>query len=210
MAANGRPTTEDFNSDGTYIASECSSSGTEQSQTPPEDLERAEIDPSSSQALPSDTALDAFGEEDHSCSEIAEPSMEVPLPEDSAVAFAAESQPETAVKMKELPAAEQKSETVLGQNECADPQIILCQDLLQDLTGSQADSMIGYLGQIRSADCSQPAATFSLSDYSCCGSVDRAYAMLWNDLNESLTQLKRQGVIQVNCVLQDQQLCILK
>lgn len=203
-------TTEDFNSDGTHVPSECSSSRTEQPQTPLEDLEIVEINTPSSPALPDDTVPDAFREEDHSCSEIAESSTEIPLPEDHEAAFAAESQPETADKTKELSAAEQRSETILEQDECADPQIVLSQGLLQDLTGPQADSMIGYLGQIRSAGCSQPAVTFPISDYSCCGSEDQAYAMLWNDLNESLAQLKQQGVIQVNCVLQDQQLCILK
>ena len=203
-------TTEDFNSDGTYVASECNSSRTEQPQTPLEDLEIVGINTPSSQALPDDTIPDAFREEDHSCSEIAGYSTETPLPEDSAATFASESQPKTADKMKELPAAEQRSETVPGQDECANPQIVLSQNLLQDLAGPQADSMIGYLGQIRSADCSQLAATFSLSDYSCCGSEDQAYAMLWNDLNESLTRLKQQGVVQVNCVLQGQQLCVLK
>ena len=70
------------------------------------------------------------------------------------------------------------------------------------LATNQADSMMGHAGMERSSACTQPAASFVLTDYAA-ETEDESYCLLWEAMNAEFEQLGAQGCTTSNCVFTD-------
>ena len=68
------------------------------------------------------------------------------------------------------------------------------------LATNQADSMMGHAGMERSSACTQPAASFVLTDYAA-ETEDESYCLLWEAMNAEFEQLGAQGCTAANCAL---------
>ena len=75
------------------------------------------------------------------------------------------------------------------------------------LATNQADSMMGHAGMERSDACTQPAASFALSDYAA-GTEDESYCLLWEAMNAAFEQLGAQGYLAARCVYADDTLMV--
>ena len=72
---------------------------------------------------------------------------------------------------------------------------------------NQADSMMGHAGMERSDACTQPAASFALSDYAA-ETEDESYCLLWEAMNAAFEQLGAQGYPAARCVYADNTLMV--
>ena len=70
------------------------------------------------------------------------------------------------------------------------------------LATNQADSMMGHAGMERSGACTQPAASFALSDYAA-ETEDESYCLLWEAMNAAFEQLGAQGYLAARCAYAD-------
>ena len=70
------------------------------------------------------------------------------------------------------------------------------------LATNQADSMMGHAGMERSDACTQPAASFALSDYAA-ETEDESYCLLWEAMNAAFEQLGAQGYSAARCACAD-------
>ena len=70
------------------------------------------------------------------------------------------------------------------------------------LATNQADSMMGHAGMKRSDACTQPAASFVLSDYAA-ETEDESYCLLWEAMNAAFQQLGAQGYSAARCACAD-------
>ena len=77
------------------------------------------------------------------------------------------------------------------------------------LATNQADSMMGHAGMERSGACTQPAASFALSDYAA-ETEDESYCLLWEAMNAAFEQLGAQGCTAVNCVFTDGMIILMR
>ena len=75
------------------------------------------------------------------------------------------------------------------------------------LATNQADSMMGHAGMERSGACTQPAASFALSDYAA-ETEDESYCLLWEAMNAAFEQLGAQGYPAARCVYADDTLMV--
>ena len=75
------------------------------------------------------------------------------------------------------------------------------------LATNQADSMMGHAGMERSDACTQPAASFVLSDYAA-ETEDESYCLLWEAMNAAFEQLGAQGYPAARCVYADDTLMV--
>ena len=75
------------------------------------------------------------------------------------------------------------------------------------LASNQADSMMGHAGMERSDACTQPAASFALSDYAA-ETEDESYCLLWEAMNAAFEQLGAQGYLAARCVYADDTLMV--
>ena len=75
------------------------------------------------------------------------------------------------------------------------------------LATNQADSMMGHAGMERSDACTQPAASFALSDYAA-ETEDESYCLLWEAMNAAFEQLGAQGYPAARCVYADNTLMV--
>ena len=75
------------------------------------------------------------------------------------------------------------------------------------LATNQADSMMGHAGMERSDACTQPAASFALSDYAA-ETEDESYCLLWEAMNAEFEQLGAQGYPAARCVYADDTLMV--
>ena len=75
------------------------------------------------------------------------------------------------------------------------------------LATNQADSMMGHAGMERSDACTQPAASFALSDYAA-ETEDESYCLLWEAMNAAFEQLGAQGYLAARCVYADDTLMV--
>ena len=67
--------------------------------------------------------------------------------------------------------------------------------------------MMGHAGMERSDACTQPAASFALSDYAA-GTEDESYCLLWEAMNAAFEQLGAQGYLAARCVYADDTLMV--
>ena len=70
------------------------------------------------------------------------------------------------------------------------------------LATNQADSMMGHAGMERSDACTQPAASFVLTDYAA-ETEDESYCLLWEAMNAAFQQLGAQGYSAARCACAD-------
>ena len=70
------------------------------------------------------------------------------------------------------------------------------------LATNQADSMMGHAGMERSSACTQPAASFVLTDYAA-ETEDESYCLLWEAMNAEFEQLGAQGYPAARCACAD-------
>ena len=77
------------------------------------------------------------------------------------------------------------------------------------LATNQADSMMGHAGMERSDACTQPAASFALSDYAA-ETEDESYCLLWEAMNAEFEQLGAQGCTAANCVFTDGMIILMR
>ena len=70
------------------------------------------------------------------------------------------------------------------------------------LATNQADSMMGHAGMERSSACTQPAASFVLTDYAA-ETEDESYCLLWEAMNAAFQQLGAQGYSAARCACAD-------
>ena len=75
------------------------------------------------------------------------------------------------------------------------------------LATNQADSMMGHAGMERSSACTQPAASFVLTDYAA-ETEDESYCLLWEAMNAAFEQLGAQGYLAARCVYADDTLMV--
>ena len=75
------------------------------------------------------------------------------------------------------------------------------------LATNQADSMMGHAGMERSDACTQPAASFALSDYAA-ETEDESYCLLWEAMNAAFEQLGAQRYPAARCVYADDTLMV--
>ena len=75
------------------------------------------------------------------------------------------------------------------------------------LATNQADSMMGHAGMRRSDACTQPAASFVLSDYAA-ETEDESYCLLWEAMNAVFEQLGTQGYMAARCIYTDDTLMV--
>ena len=77
------------------------------------------------------------------------------------------------------------------------------------LATNQADSMMGHAGMERSSACTQPAASFVLTDYAA-ETEDESYCLLWEAMNAAFEQLGAQGCTAANCVFTDGMIILMR
>ena len=77
------------------------------------------------------------------------------------------------------------------------------------LATNQADSMMGHAGMRRSDACTQPAASFVLTDYAA-ETEDESYCLLWEAMNAEFEQLGAQGCTTANCVFTDGMIILMR
>ena len=77
------------------------------------------------------------------------------------------------------------------------------------LATNQADSMMGHAGMERSGACTQPAASFALSDYAA-ETEDESYCLLWEAMNAAFEQLGAQRCTAANCVFTDGMIILMR
>ena len=77
------------------------------------------------------------------------------------------------------------------------------------LATNQADSMMGHAGMERSSACTQPAASFVLTDYAA-ETEDESYCLLWEAMNAEFEQLGAQGCTAANCVFTDGMIILMR
>ena len=70
------------------------------------------------------------------------------------------------------------------------------------LATNQADSMMGHAGMERSSACTQPAASFVLTDYAA-ETEDESSCLLWEAMNAAFQQLGAQGYSAARCACAD-------
>ena len=165
-----------------------SSNSTEDESTDPESGSNAE-DESDSVPQPESGSMPV--ESDSSISEDSEAETGSSLPvSESAVSDETESatDSETAVDAQSVPVTVSEEYALL-------------------LAGNQADSMMGHAGMERSDACTQPAASFALSDYAA-GTEDESYCLLWEAMNAAFEQLGAQGYLAARCVYADDTLMV--
>ena len=165
-----------------------SSNSTEDESTDPESGSNAE-DESDSVPQPESGSMPV--ESDSSISEDSEAETGSSLPvSESAVSDETESatDSETAVDAQSVPVTVSEEYALL-------------------LAANQADSMMGHAGMERSDACTQPAASFALSDYAA-GTEDESYCLLWEAMNAAFEQLGAQGYPAARCVYADNTLMV--
>ena len=165
-----------------------SSNSTEDESTDPESGSNAENE---SDSVPQPESGSMPVESDSSISEDSEAETGSSLPvSESAVSDETESatDSETAVDAQSVPVTVSEEYALL-------------------LAANQADSMMGHAGMERSDACTQPAASFALSDYAA-GTEDESYCLLWEAMNAAFEQLGAQGYLAARCVYADDTLMV--
>ena len=165
-----------------------SSNSTEDESTDPESGSNAE-DESDSVPQPESGSMPV--ESDSSISEDSEAETGSSLPvSESAVSDETESatDSETAVDAQSVPVTVSEEYAIL-------------------LATNQADSMMGHAGMKRSDACTQPAASFVLSDYAA-ETEDESYCLLWEAMNAVFEQLGTQGYMAARCIYTDDTLMV--
>ena len=146
-------------------------------------------------------------ESDSSISEDSEAENGGTLPvSESTVSDETESVPDSETTESDANAEDSSGVTAATADEQTIP-VTVSEEYALLLATNQADSMMGHAGMERSDACTQPAASFALSDYAA-ETEDESYCLLWEAMNAAFEQLGAQGYPAARCVYADNTLMV--
>ena len=186
--------------DESSVSSSCS---TADESTEPESGSNAE-DGSDSVSQPESDSMPV--ESDSSTSEGSETETSSSLPVSDSMTSAemdADSEPASGSETAESDANGEASSDVMeaAADERTVP-VTVSEEYAVLLATNQADSMMGHAGMERSSACTQPAASFVLTDYAA-ETEDESYCLLWEAMNAAFEQLGAQGYLAARCAYAD-------
>ena len=185
-----------------------SSNSTADESTAPESDSNAE-DGSDSVPQPESDSMPV--KPDSSISEDSEAENGGTLPvSESTVSDETESVPDSETAESDADAKDEDSSSVTEA--AADAQTVpvtVSEEYALLLATNQADSMMGHAGMERSSACTQPAASFVLTDYAA-ETEDESYCLLWEAMNAEFEQLGAQGCTAANCVFTDGMIILMR
>ncbi len=130
----------------------------------------------------------------------AETSSSLPVSE-STVSDETESVPDSETTESDANAEDLSGVTAATADEQPVP-VTVSEEYAVLLATNQADSMMGHAGMERSSACTQPAASFVLTDYAA-ETEDESYCLLWEAMNAAFQQLGAQGYSAARCACAD-------
>ena len=104
----------------------------------------------------------------------------MPVESDSSISEGSETETSNSLPVSES-AVSDETESATGSETAADEQTVpvtVSEEYALLLATNQADSMMGHAGMERSSACTQPAASFVLTDYAA-ETEDESYCLLW-------------------------------
>lgn len=183
-----------------------SSSSTEVESTAPESGSNAE-DESDSVPQPESGSMPV--ESDSSISDGSEAEIGSLLPvSESTISDETESAADSETAESNANAEDSSGVTAATADEQSIP-VTVSEEYALLLATNQADSMMGHAGMERSGACTQPAASFALSDYAA-ETEDESYCLLWEAMNAAFEQLGAQGCTAANCVFTDGMIILMR
>lgn len=183
-----------------------SSGSTADESTEPESGSNAE-DGSDSVPQPESDSMPV--ESDSSISEDSEAENGGTLPvSESTVSDETESVPDSETTESDANAEDLSGVTAATADEQTVP-VTVSEEYAILLATNQADSMMGHAGMKRSDACTQPAASFVLTDYAA-ETEDESYCLLWEAMNAEFEQLGAQGCTAANCVFTDGMIILMR
>lgn len=134
-----------------------------------------------------------------------------PVEYDSSISEDLETETGSSLPVSES-AVPDETESATGSETAADEQsvpVTVSEEYALLLATNQADSMMGHAGMERSDACTQPAASFALSDYAA-ETEDESYCLLWEAMNAAFEQLGAQRCTAANCVFTDGMIILMR
>ena len=187
-----------------------SSNSTEDENTEPESKSNAE-DGSDSVPQPESDSMPVESDSSTSVGSKAETGSSLPASDSmTSDEMDADSEPASGSETAESDANAEDSSGVTAAT--ADEQsvpVTVSEEYALLLATNQADSMMGHAGMERSGACTQPAASFALSDYAA-ETEDESYCLLWEAMNAAFEQLGAQGCTAANCVFTDGMIILMR
>ena len=138
-------------------------------------------------------------------------SSSTPVEYDSSISEDSETETGSSLPVSES-AVPDETESATGSETAVDEQsvpVTVSEEYALLLATNQADSMMGHAGMERSDACTQPAASFALSDYAA-ETEDESYCLLWEAMNAEFEQLGAQGCTAANCVFTDGMIILMR
>ena len=176
-----------------------SSGSTADESTAPESGSNAE---DGSDSVPQSESGSMPVESDSSISENSEAENGGTLPvSESTVSDETESVPDSETTESDANAEDLSGVTAATADEQTVP-VTVSEEYAILLATNQADSMMGHAGMERSSACTQPAASFVLTDYAA-ETEDESYCLLWEAMNAAFQQLGAQGYSAARCACAD-------
>ena len=130
---------------------------------------------------------------------------------DSSISDGSEAETGSSLPVSESTVSDE-TESATGSETAADEQTVpvtVSEEYAILLATNQADSMMGHAGMERSDACTQPAASFALTDYAA-ETEDESYCLLWEAMNAAFEQLGAQGCTAANCVFTDGMIILMR
>ena len=182
-----------------------SSNSTADESTAPESGSNAEADVSQPESDSIPVESDSSISEDSE----AENGGKLPVPE-STVFDEMESAPDSETAESDANAGDEDASDVIeaAADERTVP-VTVSEEYAVLLATNQADSMMGHTGMERSGACTQPAASFVLTDYAA-ETEDESYYLLWEAMNATFEQLGAQGCTAANCIFTDGMIILMR
>jgi hypothetical protein len=134
-----------------------------------------------------------------------------PVEYDSSISEDLETETGSSLPVSES-AVPDETESATGSETAADEQsvpVTVSEEYALLLATNQADSMMGHAGMERSDACTQPAASFALTDYAA-ETEDESYCLLWEAMNAAFEQLGAQRCTAANCVFTDGMIILMR
>ena len=138
-------------------------------------------------------------------------SSSTPVEYDSSISEDSETETGSSLPVSES-AVPDETESATGSETAVDEQsvpVTVSEEYALLLATNQADSMMGHAGMERSGACTQPAASFALTDYAA-ETEDESYCLLWEAMNAAFEQLGAQGCTAANCVFTDGMIILMR
>ena len=135
----------------------------------------------------------------------------MPVESDSSISEDSEAETGSSLPVSES-AVSDETESATDSETAVDAQsvpVTVSEEYAILLATNQADSMMGHAGMRRSDACTQPAASFVLTDYAA-ETEDESYCLLWEAMNAEFEQLGAQGCTAANCVFTDGMIILMR